>query len=284
MQILLLIFKLRSKVLVTSEGKQAVPEYRKELRTLFLRVLLATAVLALALGMTGCAAVPGFQAPGVTFSVEPTGQPKEVSSGVQLLVLLTVLSIAPSILVLATSFTRIVIVLSMLRAAIGTPNSPPSQVITGLALLLTFFVMAPVYAQINTDAVQPYVNNQIDQETAFTRAMDPIRTFMFKQTRDKDLELFLSFNHQPRPETIADVPTVVLLPAFVLSELRMAFLMGFMIYVPFLIIDLVVSSVLLSMGMMMLPPSLVSLPFKLLLFIMVDGWYLIARSLLLSYS
>jgi flagellar biosynthesis protein FliP len=259
-------------------------EMQKTRRPVFFRLLLASAMLIPLLALAGCAALPDFQAPGVTLTVEPAGQPKEVSTGVQLLVLLTVLSIAPSILVLATSFTRIVIVLSMLRTAIGTPNSPPSQVLTGLALLLTFFVMAPVYAQINTDAIQPYVNEQIDQSTAFTRAMDPIRNFMFKQTRDRDLELFLSFNHQARPQTLADIPTVVLLPAFVLSELRMAFLMGFMIYVPFLIIDLVVSSVLLSMGMMMLPPSLVSLPFKLLLFIMVDGWYLIARSLLLSYS
>jgi flagellar biosynthesis protein FliP len=278
------MFKLRVAAGTPKELKPTAMARWHEIRRHLMRLTIASAILAAALLLTGCSAVPGFQAPGVTFTVEPAGQPKEVSSGVQLLVLLTVLSVAPSILVLATSFTRIVIVLSMLRAAIGTPNSPPTQVITGLALLLTFFVMAPVYAQVNTDALQPYVNNEIDQQTAFTRGLDPIRNFMFKQTRDKDLELFLTFNHQPRPETIADIPTVVLLPAFVLSELRMAFLMGFMIYVPFLIIDLVVASVLLSMGMMMLPPSLVSLPFKLLLFIMVDGWYLIARSLLLSYS
>jgi flagellar biosynthesis protein FliP len=257
---------------------------QKDVRRHLVRLLLVTAFLASMLVLAGCASVSDLQAPGVTLTVEPAGQPKAVSTGVQLLVLLTVLSIAPSILVLATSFTRIVIVLSMLRTAIGTPNSPPTQVLVGLSLLLTFFVMAPVFNDINTNALQPYVNNQIDQATAFERAMDPIRNFMFKQTRDKDLELFLNFNHQERPQTLADIPTIVLLPAFVISELRMAFLMGFMIYVPFLIIDLVVSSVLLSMGMMMLPPSLVSLPFKLLLFIMVDGWYLIARSLMLSYS
>jgi flagellar biosynthesis protein FliP len=259
-------------------------EKRSELRRHLFRVVMALVIMTSLLALTGCASVSDLQAPGVTLTVEPAGQPKAVSTGVQLLVLLTVLSIAPSILVLATSFTRIVIVLSMLRTAIGTPNSPPTQVLVGLSLLLTFFVMAPVFNDINTNALQPYVNNQIDQSTAFERAMDPIRNFMFKQAREKDLELFLSFNHQTRPQTLADIPTIVLLPAFVISELRMAFLMGFMIYVPFLVIDLVVSSVLLSMGMMMLPPSLVSLPFKLLLFIMVDGWYLIARSLMLSYS
>jgi flagellar biosynthesis protein FliP len=257
---------------------------KEELRRVCWRLVMVVAALSALMVLTGCGSVADLQAPGVTLTVDPVGQPKAVSTGVQLLVLLTVLSIAPSILVLATSFTRIVIVLSMLRTAIGTPNSPPTQVLVGLSLLLTFFVMAPVFSQINTDALQPYINNQIDQSTAFERAMDPIRNFMFKQTRDKDLELFLTFNHQARPETMADIPTIVLLPAFVISELRMAFLMGFMIYVPFLVIDLVVSSVLLSMGMMMLPPSLVSLPFKLLLFIMVDGWYLISRSLLLSYS
>lgn len=248
------------------------------------RLALAVAVLAAAFLLSGCSAIPEFEAPGVTLSVEPAGEPKQVSTGVQLLVLLTVLSVAPSIMVLATSFTRIVIVLSMLRAAIGTPNSPPSQVIVGLSMLLTFFVMAPVYAKVDEQAIQPYLREEIDQQAAFERALDPVREFMFRQTRGKDIELFLAVNNQPAPDTLEDVPTVVLLPAFVISELRVAFLMGFLLYVPFLIIDLVVSSVLLSMGMMMLPPSLVSLPFKLLLFIMVDGWYLIARSLLLSFQ
>jgi flagellar biosynthesis protein FliP len=276
---------LESMVLVSmNDRNQGSGKKNEELRRHLFRLLLVGAFLASLLALAGCASVSDLQAPGVTFTVEPAGQPKAVSTGVQLLVLLTVLSVAPSILILATSFTRIVIVLSMLRTAIGTPNSPPTQVLVGLSLLLTFFVMAPVFNQINTDAVQPYINNQIDQPTAFERAMDPIRNFMFKQAREKDLELFLSFNHQARPQSLADIPTIVLLPAFVISELRMAFMMGFMLYVPFLIIDLVIASVLLAMGMMMLPPSLVSLPFKLLLFIMVDGWYLIVRSLLLSYS
>jgi flagellar biosynthetic protein FliP len=250
-------------------------------KTKVLRIIL---ILLPVLFLAGCAGTPELTAPGVTLSIGPAGQPKEVSSGVQLLVLLTVLSLAPSILILATSFTRIVIVLSMLRNAIGVPSAPPSQVIIGLSLLLTFFSMAPIYNQVNQEAIQPYLNEQIDQETALTKAMEPIRGFMFRQTRDKDLELFLAMNNQARPSTIDDIPTIVLLPAFVISELKTAFTMGFVIYVPFLIMDMVVSSVLLSMGMMMLPPSLISLPFKLLLFVMVDGWYLVTRSLLLSFK
>lgn len=247
-------------------------------RLIFIAFLLLGGLL-----LAGCSTVPELTAPGVTFSVEPAGDPKQVTTGVQLLVLLTVLSIAPAVLVLATSFTRIVIVLSMLRNAIGTPTIPPNQVVLGLALLLTFFIMAPVYSQADQQAIQPYLKGQINQETAFKLAAEPLREFMFKQTREKDLELFLQMNKSPQPRTLADIPTVVLLPAFVISELRTAFSMGFVLYIPFLIIDLVVSSILLSMGMMMLPPSLVSLPFKLLLFVMVDGWYLISRSLALSF-
>ena len=244
----------------------------------------AMLLLVVTILVSGCSQVPEFAAPGVTFTVQPTGQPKEVSSGVQLLVLMTVLSLAPSILIMATSFTRIVIVLSLLRNAIGTPTAPPTQVIIGLALLLTFFSMSPVINKINNDAIKPYTENTIDQTTFFKRAIDPIREFMFKNTREKDIELFLAMSNSPRPNSAADIDTVVLMPAFVISELKTAFTMGFVIYVPFLIVDMVVSSVLLSMGMMMMPPSLVSLPFKLLLFVMVDGWYLITRSLLLSFK
>jgi flagellar biosynthetic protein FliP len=224
-------------------------------------------------------------APGVSLTIDPQSQkPQQVTTGVQLLVLMTFLSLAPSILILATSFTRIVIVLSMLRSAIGMPSIPPNQVVIGLSLLLTFFVMAPVYKQIDTNAIQPFLNSQIDQATALTQAQKPIRDFMFKQTREKDIQLFLELGHETQPATIDDIPTVDLFPAFVISELRTAFTMGFVLYIPFLVIDLVVSSILLSMGMMMLPPSLVSLPFKLLLFVMVDGWYLIVRSLVLSFT
>jgi flagellar biosynthetic protein FliP len=237
-------------------------------------------LLLLGIFLSGCSA-----APGVSLTVDgQSPEPKQVTSGVQLLVLMTVLSLAPTILILATSFTRIVIVLSMLRNAIGTPSIPPNQVLIGLSLLLTFFIMAPVYREIDKTAIQPFLSEQIDQPAALKQAQKPIREFMFKQTREKDIQLFLDLGNEPRPATIDDIPTVSLFPAFVISELRTAFTMGFVLYIPFLVIDLVVSSILLSMGMMMLPPSLVSLPFKVLLFVMVDGWYLIARSLVLSFS
>jgi flagellar biosynthetic protein FliP len=237
-----------------------------------------------ALLISGCAGDPNLNAAGVTLSVDPNGDAEQVTSGVQLLVLLTVLSLAPSILILATSFTRLIIVLSMLRSAIGSPSIPPNQVIIGLALLLTFFIMSPIYKQIDEVAIQPYLNQEIDQETAFEQAVEPVREFMFKQTREKDIKLFLDLSGQAQPNSLEEIPTVSLFPAFVISELRTAFTMGFVIYIPFMVIDLVVSSVLLSMGMMMLPPSLVALPFKLLLFVMVDGWYLIVRSLVLSFT
>lgn len=248
---------------------------------IFLRGIVLLAIASLFL--SACSAESGWSAPGLTLTVEPAGQPKQVSSGVQLLLLITVLSLAPSLLVMTTSFARIVIVLSLLRNAIGTPQIPPNQILVGLSLILTFFIMTPVYSQMDQQAIKPYLAGEIDQSTAFTNAMQPLREFMFKQTRQKDLELFLEMNHQARPEKLDDIPTIVLLPAFVLSELRTAFVMGFAIYIPFLIIDLVISSVLLSMGMMMLPPSLIALPFKILLFVMVDGWYLIIRSLSMSF-
>ncbi len=251
---------------------------RAKLIGLFALILISSVLL------SGCAENPQLSAPGVTLSVDPAGGPEQVSTGVQLLVLVTVLTMAPTILLLTTSFTRIVIVLSLLRNAIGSPTIPPNQVLVGLSLLLTFFIMSPVYTKINEEALQPYINKEIDQETALERAMRPVRTFMFTQTRPKDIELFLSISGEGRPQTLEDIPTASLLPAFVISELRTAFIMGFVLYVPFLIIDMVISSVLLAMGMMMLPPSLISLPFKLLLFIMIDGWYLITRSLTLSFQ
>ena len=247
------------------------------------KVVFLALMLLLALMLSGCAGTD-VAAPGVTLTLDPAGEPEQVSSGVQLLVLLTVLSIAPSVLLLTTSFTRIVIVLSLVRNAIGTPTAPPTQVIIGLALLMTFFVMAPIFTEVNEEAIQPYIEEQIDQTSALEQGLEPIRTFMFRQVREKDLELFLALNGQERPNTLDDIPTVVLMPAFVISELRTAFIMGFVIYIPFLIIDMVISSVLLSMGMMMLPPSLISLPFKLLLFVMVDGWHLLTQSLLLSFT
>jgi flagellar biosynthesis protein FliP len=251
--------------------------------TRFIGILIILASLSIML--SACATNDAIQVPGVTLKIDPAGsnQPQQVSTGVELLVLLTVLSVAPSILILATCFTRIVIVLSMLRSAIGTPTIPPNQVIIGLSLLLTFFVMAPVYNKIDQQAVQPYLKNEISQADAINLAIEPIREFMFKQTREKDIALFMDLNGDSRPKTLADIPTISLFPAFIISELRTAFTMGFLLYIPFLIIDMVIASVLLSMGMMMLPPSLISLPAKILLFVMVDGWYLIIHSLALSF-
>lgn len=261
--------------------KSSTPLHRPyRTRTKLLLTLVLIVITSLLL--SGCAAA---DAPGVTLTIDPqSSEPEQVTSGVQLLVLMTVLSLAPAVLILATSFTRIVIVLSMLRSAIGTPSVPPNQVIIGLSLLLTFFIMAPVYKEIDETAIQPYLNEQVDKDTAWEMIQKPIREFMFKQTRDRDIQLFLDLGNEPRPVTLDDISTVSLFPAFVISELRTAFTMGFVIYIPFLVIDLVVSSILLSLGMMMLPPSLISLPFKLLLFVMVDGWYLIARSLVLSFA
>jgi len=271
-----MIGNLVSNASTTLNNKQTVHKHSR-----FLKILTwALIAFLLAILLSGCAT-----APGVSLTVDPKSQqPKEVTTGVQLLVLMTFLSLAPTVLILATSFTRIVIVLSMLRSAIGMPSIPPNQVVIGLSLLLTFFVMAPVYKQIDETAIQPYIKEQIDQPTAINQAQKPIREFMFRQTREKDLALFLELGNEPQPVTFDDIPTIALFPAFVISELRTAFTMGFVLYIPFLVIDLVVSSILLSMGMMMLPPSLVSLPFKLLLFVMVDGWYLIVRSLVLSFS
>ena len=267
-----MFFKTGSKMF-KAIAKWAAKPFNKTL--VFFFIILAFGIL-----LSGCST-----APGVSLTVDGQAPgPKQVTSGVQLLVLMTVLSLAPSVLILATSFTRIVIVLSMLRSAIGTPSIPPNQVLIGLSLILTFFIMAPVYKQVNENAIQPFLSEKIDQAAALTQAQKPIREFMFKQTREKDIQLFLEMGNEPQPVTIDDIPTVSLFPAFVISELRTAFTMGFVIYIPFLVIDLVVSSILLSMGMMMLPPSLVSLPFKILLFVMVDGWYLIVRSLVLSFT
>lgn len=209
--------------------------------------------------------------------------PTNVATSVKLLLLLTVLSLAPSILILMTSFARIVIVLSFTRTALATQQMPPNQVIIGLALFLTFFIMAPTFQQVNDEALQPLFNEEIGLEEAYTRAAVPFKQFMSKHTRQEDLELFLNYNQAERPETIEDIPLTMLVPAFALSEIKTAFQMGFMIFIPFLVIDMVVASVLMSMGMMMLPPVMISLPFKILLFVLVDGWYLVIKSLLQSF-
>lgn len=205
------------------------------------------------------------------------------SSGLELLFLLTFLTLLPTILMMVTSFTRVIVVLSFARNAIGVPQLPPNQVLLGLALFLTVFIMAPVWQRVNSDALQPYLNGDISQTAAFDRAKQPLRDFMFRQTRERDIALFMDLGQQPRPATPDDVPTWVLVPSFIISELKTAFQMGFVIFIPFLIIDMIVSSALMSMGMIMLPPVVVSLPFKILLFVMVDGWDLIIRSLVTSF-
>jgi flagellar biosynthetic protein FliP len=205
-------------------------------------------------------------------------------TALQLFLLLTVLSLVPAILMMVTSFVRITIVLSFVRNALGAQQMPPNQVLVGLALFLTLFVMAPTWQRINADALQPYLGNQMPADQAFDRGSQPLREFMFKQVREKDLAMFIQVGGLPQPRTQADVPTYVLVPAFMISELKTAFQMGFLIMVPFLVIDIVVSSVLMSMGMMMLPPASISLPFKLLLFVMADGWHLIVHSLVTSFQ
>ena len=246
-------------------------------------LLLIGAPLLLAVA-SGCVAADG----SVTVPTSGAGSadgtaPEGAATGVQLLVLLTVLSLAPALLVMVTSFTRIVIVLSLVRNAVGVPQLPPNQVLIGIAFLLTVFVMAPVWKTVQAEALQPYLDGDITQSEAMREAEDPIRRFMLAQTRESDLELFVSLSSEVRPETVDDVPTYVVIPSFIVSELKTAFQMGFIIFVPFLIIDIVVSSALLSMGMMMLPPVVGSLPFKILLFVLVDGWGLIIGSLVSSF-
>jgi flagellar biosynthetic protein FliP len=224
-----------------------------------------------------------FILPSLNIGIEKGGNPGDVSVLLQIIFFLTILTLAPAILILMTCFTRLVVVFSFLRQALGTQQTPSNQIIAGLALFLTFFIMMPVWQQINNNALQPYLNEEISQEVALKAAIKPIRQFMFKQTREKDLALFVNMAKVKRPSNHEDIPTSILIPAFVISELKTAFIIGFALFVPFLIIDMVVASVLLSMGMMMLPPIMISLPFKLMLFVLVDGWYLIVGSLVKSF-
>ncbi|MCM3572761.1 MULTISPECIES: flagellar type III secretion system pore protein FliP [Mesobacillus] len=212
-----------------------------------------------------------------------SSSPESVSTSVKLMLLLTVLSIAPGILILMTSFTRIIIVLSFVRTALATQQMPPNQVLVGLAMFLSFFIMAPTFHEVNEQALTPLFNEEINLEQAYERASIPFKEFMSAHTRQKDLALFLEYSRAETPESVQDIPLTALVPAFAISEIKTAFQIGFMIFIPFLVIDMVVASVLMSMGMMMLPPVMISLPFKILLFVMVDGWYLVVKSLLQSF-
>ncbi len=229
-------------------------------------------------------AAPLVPAPNLNIGVQPAGKPQDVALSLQILLMLTVLSLAPSIIIMMTAFTRIIVVLSFLRSALATQQMPPNQVIVGLALFLTFFTMSPYFDQIYKNAWQPFLAGTLSQENATTAALKPLREFMFKQARENDIALFVNLMDGPRPVTQDDVPTTVLIPAFIISELKTAFQIGFLIYIPFIVVDMVVASTLMSMGMMMVPPVMISLPFKILLFILVDGWHLVIRSLLMTFN
>lgn len=250
--------------------------------------LIASLALVLALALILLPAVVASAQPGplpnISLNIGGNADQGKAATVVQLLLILTVLSLAPALLMMVTSFTRIIIVLSLVRNALGVQQMPSNQIIIGLALFLTFFIMAPVWQQVNEEALKPYYEDRINGEEALALASAPVKNFMLKQTREKDLALFVKLSKEKRPEKPADITLPVLIPAFVISELKTAFQIGFLIFLPFFIIDIVVASILLSMGMMMLPPIMISLPFKLLLFVLVDGWYLIVESLVRSFK
>lgn len=248
-------------------------------RALSLLLLLAAVLLLTAAPAAAQPMLPGFE-----FNLIETDQPEEVAASLRLLVMLTVLSLAPALLIMVTSFTRIVVVLAFTRNALATQNMPPNQVLVGLALFLTLFIMTPVVTQVTETAWLPFQEGEIDMERAMDRASGPVREFMLNFTRERDLALFVDLAGLDRPETEADIPLSLLIPAFAISELRTAFQIGFVIFVPFIVIDMVVASTLMSMGMLMLPPMMISLPFKILLFVLVDGWHLVVRSLMLGFG
>jgi flagellar biosynthetic protein FliP len=248
------------------------------------RRILSLSLLLVVLMAAGAAYAEPLPLPSLNIGVGTASKPSDVAVTVQIFLLLTVMSLAPGLLIMTTSFTRIVVVLSFLRTAMGTQQAPSNQIILALAMFLTFFIMTPVWQQINRDAYQPWKAQQISQDVAIDRAVKPVRKFMLSQTREKDLALFVSLSKLPRPKNADDIPTLTIIPAFMISELRTAFQIGFLIYIPFIVVDMVVASVLMSMGMMMLPPVMISLPFKILLFVLVDGWGLVIESLVKSFG
>lgn len=222
--------------------------------------------------------------PKLTIGLDQSTNPKDFAVTLQIIVLLTILSLAPTILITMTSFTRIIVVLNFLRQAIGTQSMPPNQLVIGLSLFLTFFVMSPVFTKINESALQPYLKEEITQKQALGEAMKPIKKFMLVQTREKDIALFLKLAKMNKPKNAYEIPVRILVPSFIISELRISFQIGFILYLPFLMIDMIVASVLMSMGMLMLPPVMISLPFKVLMFVLVDGWYLIVESVVSGFK
>jgi flagellar biosynthesis protein FliP len=247
------------------------------------KTVLITACFVLLLA-AGAAAAEPLSIPTISIGMGKVAKPGDMTTALQIFFLMTVLSLAPGLLIMTTSFTRIVVVLSFLRSAMGTQQAPSNQIVIGLALFLTFFVMSPVWQQVNTEAIQPYKAQKLTQQQAFDKGVAPIRKFMLAQTREKDLALFIGLSKIARPKNADDIPTLTLIPAFIISELRTAFQIGFLVYIPFLVVDMVVASVLMSMGMMMLPPVMISLPFKILLFVLVDGWGLVIGSLVKSFG
>jgi flagellar biosynthesis protein FliP len=245
-------------------------------------VIFAVVLLGLTLFAPAPADAQGI--PKITIGLDKAQKPQDVAVTLEILLILTVLSLVPAILVMMTSFTRIIIVFSFLRLGLSTQQSPPTQVLLGLALFLTFFIMAPVGKQINDQALQPYLAGSLPQSEALKKAVDPLRDFMLRQTREKDLSLFVDMAKIERPSGPQDIPTYVIIPAFIISEFRIAFQIGFLLYMPLLVLDMVISSILMSLGMMMLPPMMISLPFKLILFVLVDGWYLIVGSLVAGFK
>lgn len=231
------------------------------------------------------AAQEDFQIPDINVDISSPegGESQDLVVTLRILLLLTILSLAPAIIIMLTSFTRIIIVFSIIKRALAVRKMPPSQILIGLAIFLTIFIMSPVWQTMNNNALQPYLNEQISYEEAFNRAETPLREFMFEQTNEKSLALFINLADRERPDNREDIPTYILIPAFIINEIEIAFKIGFMIYVPFLMIDMVVASILMSMGMLMLPPVIISLPFKILLFVLVDGWYLLIESLINTF-
>ena len=251
------------------------------MRHQFLKILLALAIIVFFLFPSQAVSQV---LPKISVGVDRSSSPNDVAVTLEIVLLLTILSVAPAIFIMVTSFTRVAVIFSFLRHALGTQQAPPTQVMIGLAVFVTIFIMAPVWTNVNQTALQPYLDEKITQKEAMQNTLKPVREFMLRQTREKDLALFVNMAGLDKPENQEDIPTHVLIPAFIINELRVAFQVGFLLYIPFLMLDLIIASILMSMGMMMLPPVMISLPFKLLLFVLVDGWNLIVESIILGFN
>ncbi len=270
--------KSKSAGLVLKSIKNVVLSIANDL--LVVKKILATAIVLFGPALV---TVSAQALPKLTLSVADTSKPGDVAVALQVLFLVTILALAPSILIMVTSFVRIIIVMSFLRRALGTQTMPPDQIMVGLSLFLTFFIMMPVFTEINDRAIQPYLSQEIQFNEALGRAGKPVRNFMLRQVNEKDVALFVRISKMQPPRNIDDLPYEVIIPAFITSELKTGFIIGFILYIPFLVIDMIVASVLLSMGMMMLPPVMISMPFKIVLFVLVDGWHLIIRQMVTSF-